>query len=165
METLWKKVEGFELYEISNKGRVRSLKHNRGVIIRTIVREGGYLTAKVSKDCYKNVHELIAEAFIENPEGKTLVNHIDGNKKNNSISNLEWIDGLDDDKYLINPMFTVEGAATHRIAMEKRTIRIDALELTKLYVIDKISVKEIARKFRVSVKTIYRNLKLHKLKR
>jgi hypothetical protein len=51
---------------------------------------GGYPSIKINKK-HKLVHKLVAEAFIENTEGKPQVNHIDGNKENNNVSNLEWV--------------------------------------------------------------------------
>ena len=87
----WKPIKGFEgLYEISNTGKFRNnrnelklRKHNIGY--------SGLMLAKEGKKSYKLVHRVVAETFIPNPEQKREVNHIDGNKKNNLITNLEWV--------------------------------------------------------------------------
>lgn len=86
----WKDVDGYEgLYKISNFGRVKG-KHR----IKSQQDNGkGYLTVHLNKNGKSRwhlVHRLVAKAFIENPENKPTVNHIDGNRKNNNVNNLEW---------------------------------------------------------------------------
>ena len=95
MEEIWKDVVGFEgLYEVSNFGKVHSLRKNvPKEKMLTPFNNDGYLrvTLRVNEKSHNMlVHRMVATAFIENPEGKECVNHIDGNKKNNCVSNLEW---------------------------------------------------------------------------
>lgn len=91
-QEIWKDVEGFQGYKISNLGRVKSY-HNNTTIIRKSNIVVGYKHLMLSKNKKKYnfyIHRLVAEAFIPNPENKPEINHIDGNKLNNNISNLEW---------------------------------------------------------------------------
>jgi hypothetical protein len=105
MNEIWKLVIGYELnYEISNLGNVRS--KNRSTIginnvtythksrpLKPAKNRDGYLQVALSlNNKLKSycVHVLVAKAFIENPDNKATVNHKDGIKTNNNVSNLEW---------------------------------------------------------------------------
>lgn len=94
---LWKDVVGFEgRYQVSNKGNVKSLRflgHNAEKLMKLSEHHSGYFTVQLGKHPAKTylVHQLVAKAFIPPIEGKKLVNHIDGNKHNNCVENLEWV--------------------------------------------------------------------------
>lgn len=107
----WRDVEGYEgYYQVSSLGNVRSLsrevigrsRHNneykrntKATVLKP--KRGGnteYLYLSLCKNNevkYLSIHRLVAIAFIENPFNKSEVNHKDGNKKNNSVDNLEWM--------------------------------------------------------------------------
>ena len=98
----WRSIAGYEgLYEVSNLGSVRSLKFGKTKILKP-GRVGGYLMVVLCKDgkvrCMK-VHRLVASAFIPNPLGLETVNHIDEDKTNNDVSNLEWMSRTDNVAY------------------------------------------------------------------
>ena len=93
----WKPIQEFNgEYEVSNLGRVRSMKRYYGVVGRimpqTIQRTGYYaVTFHMNNKAYcRKVHRLVIEAFTPNPDNLPCINHIDGNKLNNHVSNLEW---------------------------------------------------------------------------
>ena len=101
---MWKDIKGFEgLYQISDDGQVKSVgrykpNHTKMQYVPECIRSprinaSGYSVVdlyKENKATTIGVHILVAKAFIDNPENKQTVNHIDGNKLNNNVSNLEW---------------------------------------------------------------------------
>ena len=85
------KIEGFDNYEVSNLGKVRNIK--TGIVLKPRLHRNGYLMHQLcenNKRKFLYLHRIIATAFIDNPEEKPCVNHIDENKLNNDLSNLEW---------------------------------------------------------------------------
>lgn len=96
MQEQWKPIEEFGNYEVSNFGNVRSLNYgNTDKIkkIKPLMDTNGYLKVNLykNKKLYRKlIHRLVATAFIPNLDNKPQVNHIDGNKQNNAVSNLEW---------------------------------------------------------------------------
>ncbi|MCM6931239.1 NUMOD4 motif-containing HNH endonuclease [Enterococcus italicus] len=102
---IWKDISGYEgLYQVSNFGRVKSLArkvprsggklHSVKETMKTPSKRKGYLLVNLSKLGIKkrvSIHRLVALAFIDNPSDKPEVNHIDENKENNYVHNLEWV--------------------------------------------------------------------------
>lgn len=103
------KIKVLELFadlkiKVSDDGKIYTLDHSylrkngrldnrKGKQLRPSVDKYGYERVVLTKDGIRktySVHKLVALAFIPNPENKTTINHMDGNKRNNNVSNLEW---------------------------------------------------------------------------
>ena len=95
-EEIWCPIKGYEgLYEVSDKGRVKSLKFGKERIMKNIRNKDGYLSVGLRKNREQKwymVHRLVAKTFIPNPDNLPEVNHKDEDKINNKVSNLEWCD-------------------------------------------------------------------------
>lgn len=91
MKETWRTIFNYPNYEISNNGKVRNIKSK--LIKKYATTHNGYFRVQLLNysggKCFM-VHRLVAEAFIPNPNNLPQVNHIDGNKQNNSVENLEW---------------------------------------------------------------------------
>lgn len=106
MSEIWKDIPGFEgLYQVSDLGRVKSLPKqiwngkgyyiSKEKILRPNTLAKGYFQVELKRNkqrCSLQVHRLVAMAFIENPDPEDLiqVNHLNGNKQDNRVENLEW---------------------------------------------------------------------------
>lgn len=92
---IWLPINGTKGFiEVSNEGRVRSLLRGEPRILKTQPDNKGYHRVRVSIEREKvsyRVHREVAKAFIENTSNLPQVNHKDGNKDNNAVSNLEWV--------------------------------------------------------------------------
>lgn len=95
MNEIWINIKKFPEYQVSNFGRVKSFKQNKnGKIMKPRLDHNGYPTINIrtdNKNKNVSIHRLVAENFIPLVEGKEYVNHIDGNKENNKVTNLEWV--------------------------------------------------------------------------
>lgn len=97
---IWKDIEGYEgLYQVSNKGRIKSLNYRRTGkegMLKGKPDKNGYLIVFLYKKGEKPkpflIHRLVAKGFIPNVNDLPEVNHIDENKENNHVENLEWCD-------------------------------------------------------------------------
>ena len=117
MKEIWKRIPGYETrYEVSNLGNVRSIprviyqkdshggmmeKHYAGKPVAQTDNGNGYKIVSLSNFGRKNhyVHRLVAELFVDNPNGCDYVNHLDYDKSNNSADNLEWATAAENVQY------------------------------------------------------------------
>lgn len=100
MNEIWKDIVGYEgQYQVSNLGNIISLNYGRSGkphLMKPTITHDGYYRVHIGGKKHplmKTVHILVAKAFIPNPDNKPQVNHIDGDKTNNCVTNLEWVTG------------------------------------------------------------------------
>lgn len=165
---IWKPVVGYEgLYEVSNLGNVKSVdkvvqtkrgsRHYPERRLSEWVDHKNYKTVllcKNGKQRTTKVHRIVAEAFIENPLGYKQINHIDCDKRNNNVSNLEWCNNSRNQKHAyehgLNTPRQGELNGGHKL-VEKQVIEIrrlydkgvDVSELSKRYCVTKTQIRRI----------------------
>ena len=91
-EEIWKEIEGFDNYKISNLGRVKNIKFDR--LVKPLLDNKGYIMVNLYKDGKMkrlSLHRLIAIAFIPNPDNKPCIDHINTDRSDNHIDNLRWV--------------------------------------------------------------------------
>lgn len=139
----WRDVPGYEgLYQVSDSGLVLGLpkRTSSGRIIKPHQNADGYLTVCLSKDNQKTtfrVNRLVALAFIPNPDYKLEVNHKDGDKKNNNVSNLEWCNRSENERHayasgLKSRMPSASTMAASKRAHMRKVLREDGVMFSSL---------------------------------
>ena len=164
---VWKDIQGYEgIYQISNYGRVLSLYRqvrcrggaHRGKeqsLLKPCEDSAGYLLVVLSDKGVKKshrIHRLIATGFISNSYNYKCVNHIDGNKTNNSIDNLEWCTHLHNNVHALNTGLRVslkgEDAVTSKLT-DKKVLGI------KFLLGESIPIRKIAALFSISQTSVF----------
>lgn len=112
-----KDIPGYENYKVSDCGKVFSKKRTttKGGPLKQWIHNKRYYVVNLTKEGVKKkylVHRLVALAFIENTENKETVNHKDGNKLNNHVSNLEWATQLENSEHALETGLTKQEAVT-----------------------------------------------------
>jgi hypothetical protein len=164
---IWKDVVGYEgYYQVSNHGRAKSvlrvIQRSNGIsqtinekILKASPSVVGYPVVTMSKDKnYKKayVHRLIAESFIPNPENKSEVNHIDGNKENNHVDNLEWVTPSENCQHAYNT--GLSHAEYGERTEQSKLSNNDVLDIVNAYRLNIFTQKEIADAYDVGESTI-----------
>ncbi len=158
MEETWLKIKGFEeVYEVSSFGRVRSIPRtiaysdgrvfNLGYKVRNLVKTSqGYLTVGLgaqNKHKSYRVHRLVALAFIKNPDNLPHVNHIDFDKSNNRVNNLEWISRENNNRHA-KPRFHTRDRLSHQ----------EVVDIFTSYHKEKRSMTSLAAELRLDLHTV-----------
>jgi hypothetical protein len=150
MEETWLDIEGYENeYRISNFGNVLSLKSNK-ILKPMISGQYKYLTVVLSKKGKVKrfyIHRLVAKHFLPNPENKYTVNHINGNKFDNNILNLEWATPSEQNNHAYINKLKLAGENCNLSKLKE----FEVLEIFK----DKTSkLKDIAKRYNISEGTV-----------
>ena len=131
MKEIWKPVVGYEgHYQVSNFGRVKSIKFGKEIILKPKKDKYGYLHVNLYKNNKRKdflVHRLVAEAFIPNSDNLPLVNHKDENPSNNFVDNLEYCTN----KYNLN-YGTAQQRKSHKLSKPVCQYTLDN-ELIKIW--------------------------------
>ena len=162
---IWKDIKEYEgLYQVSNLGRVRSVdrrlpfkdgkKFWKSSFISISPNNCGYMRVGLVKNKKQKkhfVHRLVAEVFIDNPCDLEQVNHLDGNKENNKVSNLEWCDKYHNIKHSI-----YTGLRSDMVGTNNHQSKLDDMKVKEIKRLLKnnITCTEIANIFSVSVSVI-----------
>lgn len=155
MNEEWRSVERAKgRYEVSNTGKIRSMNYKRTGTVKELLPakdKKGYLRTAIvidGKPKTIKVHREIAKAFIPNPNNLPQVNHKDGNKENNNVSNLEWVTNIDNAHHAIeNGLFVNSYEATKK-ANNKRKKPVVATKDGVSVLFD--SINEASRKLNLS---------------
>ena len=161
---IWKDIPGFQnIYQASSLGRVRSKDHmiktnvvgkyaiKKGRILKLQISKKGYLQCTLMiKPCVKyntGVHRLVAMAFIPNPNNYPQVNHMNGIKKDNHVSNLEWITNKDNQIHAINNGLTKPnvGEKHHNSKLTNKEV-----EYIRKAIKEGTIIKKLADQFKIS---------------
>lgn len=157
MKENWKQIDDSDYY-ISNLGRVKSkiYKHNERILKTHIDRDGYEIIRLHAIDKTTVVHKLVAIAFVDNPENKKYVNHIDGIKSNNTFENLEWVTASENMKHAFdNGLCTTIGDSHFGSKLNEDLVR----QLRYIKANTSISYLKLAEKLNLNEATIMRAIK------
>jgi hypothetical protein len=170
---IWKPIKDYEgYYEISNYGRCKILEiviirkngrkhHKKEKIFKNILGNRGYYRVLLRKICTAKVvtiHRVVAETFIPNafPKHRRQVNHIDGNKLNNYIGNLEWVNAAENHYHALKKELTKVGTNFYSGERNGRTkLKTEEAKEIRLNP-NNLSMKELAIKFNIHISTARR---------
>ena len=166
---VWRDVVGYEgYYMVSDLGDIKSVSRKfkqsnghpftkQGMVLSPISRPTGYQYVNLSKmgDRRANsIHRVVASAFIPNPEGKPHVNHINGIKSDNSLSNLEWCTPKENTRHAYDNglMSGRKGGSHHGAKLNANQVA----EIRRIYKGGGFTQKEIAAQYNVTSTAISR---------
>lgn len=161
---IWKPVLGYEsYYEVSSLGRIRTIEREivlpshrylKKQKLLTQFKDGrGYLHVKLynGKGKCKSItsHRIVALGFLDNPSNLPEINHIDGNKHNNNLNNLEWISRSDNIKhaYLTRDPQTYKGSGNKNSKLKEEEV----VKIREEYKKGKITYKDLSKKYNVGI--------------
>jgi len=140
-------INGFDNYAVSNYGKIKNVKN--GNFLTPTKNNQGYLRYVFCQNGIKkgfNIHRLVALYFIPNPSGLPYVNHIDGDKTNNNVSNLEWCTAKQNDAH----------ARENGLKVQNKPIKTTHIETGKIFIFN--SVGEASSILNINKGTIHKVL-------
>lgn len=152
---IWRDIADYEgLYQVSNLGRVRSLKFGRVLILKTRPNNSGYSQVWLYRDGryeVHRVHRLVAETFIPNPDNKREVNHLNGDKTDNRVGNLEWCTSSENKRHAVATGLLKSGENRHDAKLTAEQViytrdnpdGLTGAELARLFGVDKNTISKI----------------------
>src|SRR5574343_229710 len=149
---IFKQIPDFPNYEVSNYGNVKSYFNSKIIIRKPVADAKGYLRLilyKNGKANPKKLHRLVAQVFIPNPNNLPQVNHKDGDKTNNHVSNLEWISNIENMRHSFNEL--------GREGSSKEVTKHRVLELIEMYKTG-VKVADIANHYGIAPRNVYKIL-------
>lgn len=161
-------ILGYEgIYLVSNKGNVWTNYRKNGVerILKPIKNKGGYLIVNLYKYGKKKqflIHRLVAQAFIVNHQNKPFVNHIDGNRQNNLLSNIEWCTQKENVTHAIHVLHKwsqseKQSEAARATGIKNRKLNFETAELIRSeYKAGGTSSIKLSKKYKISKPCILR---------
>lgn len=153
---LWKWIDGYEgKYDINPKGEVRSyLPDGHCRKVKQSISGHGYLYVSLSKKTF-SLHRLVANAFVANPLHRKEVNHRDGNKKNPSAENLEWVTRSENIRHAISLGLFTPPKARGEAANKSHLKNEDVLAIRAKYAKGGSTHKSLAQQYGVDPYCIY----------
>ena len=161
---IWKTIKNCPNYNISNLGRLKSLKWTKGsyykvedypLIMKQSLNHKGYCQTHIKdfngKDIPVRIHRLVGEAFIENPNNLPQINHLDTIKTNNTVNNLEWSINLDNMRHAIEHGLRID------LAKGEKNGRALLKENEVIYIYtnpDRLTSKQLSDKYNVKMQTL-----------
>lgn len=142
---IWKDIIGYDQYQINNYGKVKTIANKasrKERILKLLKHPKGYFRVGLykNKKCrYFFIHRLVAKHFIENPGNKQTVNHIDGDKSNNTVENLEWNTYRENMNHAINNKISACGERNGRSKLTQKQVEeirnspLNQYQLAKIY--------------------------------
>lgn len=152
-------IPGFPNYLITRCGNVVNKRTKR--ILKNSINKDGYAKIRLSDSQKKksySVHRLVGMAFIKNPNNLPQINHLDGNKKNNKVTNLEWCDQSENSKHSFRiGLQSNVGIKNPAAKLNEQQVR----EIRAKYSPGVVTIKQLSIEYNVGETTIGRVLKTH----